>query len=175
MIAGGEHGHLLATTSAAGASGTMYGNGPYAVTKSAIVSVMECLYGQLRDAGADIVAGLVFPGLTNTFPSDEVTSQVVQRMQSYGQPVAVAQPDETASFIIEAIERDSFWAHPDIADDERQTGGRNRQHLEWENAIYRARADALINRSAPDPYLWGPPCDVLQDTVGQARPPLPQD
>jgi NAD(P)-dependent dehydrogenase (short-subunit alcohol dehydrogenase family) len=49
----------LATTSGAGASGTMYGNGTYTVTKAAVTSLMECLHGQLRDAGADIVTTLV--------------------------------------------------------------------------------------------------------------------
>jgi NAD(P)-dependent dehydrogenase (short-subunit alcohol dehydrogenase family) len=172
MIAGGEHGHVLATTSMAGASGTMYGNGPYSVTKAAIVSVMECLYGQLRDAGADIVAGLVFPGLTNTFPTDEISKQVVERIRSHGNPAVLAQPDDTATFIIESIRRDSFWAHPDIADDERLTGGRNRETLEWENGLYRSRAEALIQRSAPDPYLWGPPSDIQGDHLVHERRPM---
>jgi NAD(P)-dependent dehydrogenase (short-subunit alcohol dehydrogenase family) len=161
MIAGGEHGHVLATTSGAGASGTMYGNGPYAVTKAGITSVMECLYGQLRDAKADIVAGLIFPPLTNTFPTDESSDMVLQMMRTSGVPVAMAQPDEVAAFTIEAIRRDTFWAHPDVADDQRQTGGRHRESLEWENALYRTRAETLISRSAPDHYLWGPSNDVM--------------
>jgi NAD(P)-dependent dehydrogenase (short-subunit alcohol dehydrogenase family) len=161
MIAGGEHGHVLATTSGAGASGTMYGDGPYAVTKAGITSVMECLYGQLRDADADIVAGLIFPPLTNTFPSDEWSDMILQMMRTSGVPVAMAQPDEVAAFTVEAIRRDSFWAHPDVADDQRQTGGRHREAIEWENALYRTRAEILVSRSAPDGYLWGPSNDVM--------------
>jgi NAD(P)-dependent dehydrogenase (short-subunit alcohol dehydrogenase family) len=161
MIAGREHGHVLATTSGAGASGTMYGNGPYAVTKAGITSVMECLYGQLRDAKADIVAGLIFPPLTNTFPTDESSDMVLQMMRTSGVPVAMAQPDEVAAFTVEAMRRDSFWAHPDLADDQRQTGGRHRESIEWESALYRTRAETLIKRSAPDPYLWGPSNDVM--------------
>jgi NAD(P)-dependent dehydrogenase (short-subunit alcohol dehydrogenase family) len=161
MIAGGEHGHVLATTSGAGASGTMYGDGPYAVTKAGITSVMECLYGQLRDAQADIVAALIFPPLTNTFPTDDWSDMILQMMRTSGCPVAMAQPDEVAAFTIEAIRRDSFWAHPDVADDERQTGGRHRESIEWENSLYRTRAETLISRSAPDGYLWGPSNDVM--------------
>jgi NAD(P)-dependent dehydrogenase (short-subunit alcohol dehydrogenase family) len=161
MIAGGEHGHVLATTSGAGASGTMYGDGPYAVTKAGITSVMECLYGQLRDAQADIVAALIFPPLTNTFPTDDWSDMILQMMRTSGCPVAMAQPDEVAAFTIEAIRRDSFWAHPDVADDERQTGGRHRESIEWENSLYRTRAETLIGRRAPDGYLWGPSNDVM--------------
>ena len=56
-LAAGEHGHVLATISGAGASGTMYGEMPYATTKAAILSMMECLDGELRDANADVRAG----------------------------------------------------------------------------------------------------------------------
>lgn len=161
MIAEGEHGHVLATTSGAGASGTMYGNGPYTVTKAAITSLMECLHGQLRDAGADIVATLIFPPVTNTFPTDEVAAGVADMLKGAGLPSVMAQPDDVAGFTIEAIRRDSFWAHPDVADDERLTGGRHRDALEWENGIYRARAETMIARSTPDSYLWGPPSEVL--------------
>ena len=155
MIAAGEHGHVLATTSGAGGTGTMYGNGPYAVTKAAIVSVMECLYGQLRDAGADIRAGLIFPGVTNTFASDERTEQTVQFMRSTGLPATLTQPEEVAQNAIDAIRGDSFWARPTVADE------RHRETVEWEAGIYRTRAETLIARAAPDPYLWGPASNLL--------------
>jgi NAD(P)-dependent dehydrogenase (short-subunit alcohol dehydrogenase family) len=161
MIAGGEHGHVLATTSGAGASGTMYGNGPYAVTKAAITSLMECLHGQLRDARADIVASLVFPPVTNTMPTDELGAAVERMLRAVGLPAVLAQPDEVAAFTIDAIRRDAFWAHPDAAEDERHTGGRHRETIEWENDVYRTRAQVLIDRAAPDAYLWGPPSNVL--------------
>jgi hypothetical protein len=38
--------------------------------------------------------------------------------------------------------------------------GRHEQ-TDWESTIYRTRAETLIARSAPDPYLWGPPSNLL--------------
>jgi NAD(P)-dependent dehydrogenase (short-subunit alcohol dehydrogenase family) len=155
MIEAGEHGHVLATTSGAGGTGTMYGNGPYATTKAAIVSLMECLYGQLRDAGADIVPTLIFPGVTNTAPTDERTHQTVQFMRSTGLPATFTQPEEVAANAIEAIRTDSFWARPHLEDPA------HRETVEWEARIYRTRAETLISRRPPDPYLWGPASDLL--------------
>ena len=66
MIAQGTHGHVLATSSGAGTTGTMYTGAGYATTKAAVCSLMECLYGQLRDQGADIQATVVFPPLART-------------------------------------------------------------------------------------------------------------
>ena len=51
--------------------------------------------------------------------------------------------------------RHSFWAHPTVEDDERLAGGRQREVIEWENELYRRRCAALVERSAPDPCLWG--------------------
>ncbi len=155
MIQGGEHAHVLATTSGAGATGTMYGNGPYAVAKAAITSLMECLYGQLRDAGADIVAGLVFPSVTSTHGPDEVGERTVQMLRGTGVPVRLMQPDEVATFTVDAIRRDTFWAQPDDADP------RNHEIVEWQRKIYQLRAEAITQRTPPDTYLWGPPSNLL--------------
>jgi NAD(P)-dependent dehydrogenase (short-subunit alcohol dehydrogenase family) len=154
MIEAGVHSHLLATTSGAGGTGTMYGNGPYATTKAAIVALMECLYGQLRDAGADVVPTLIFPGVTNTF-GEERTQQTVAFMRSTGLPATFTEPDEVAVNAMDAIRADSFWARPSLDDEA------HRETVEWEANIYRTRAETLINRRPPDPYLWGPASDLL--------------
>lgn len=156
MVAAGHHGHILATTSGAGGTGTMYGNGPYATTKAAIVSLFECLYGQLRDAGADIVASLIFPGVTNTFPTPERTQQTVAFMRANGLPATFTEPEEVAQNAVDAIRNDSFWARPS-ADDERHA-----ETVAWEAGIYRTRAETLIARTPPDPYLWGPASRLLE-------------
>ncbi len=156
MIAAGHHAHILATTSGAGATGTMYGNGPYATTKAALGSLFECLYGQLRDAGADIVAGLIFPGVTNTFESAARTQQTVAFMRSTGVPAVFMEPEEVARYTIDAIRNDSFWARP--APDDPEHG----VTADWETQIYRTRAETLIARTPPDPYLWGPRSDQLE-------------
>jgi NAD(P)-dependent dehydrogenase (short-subunit alcohol dehydrogenase family) len=161
MIARRKHAHVLLTSSGAGNTGTMYGNGPYAVTKCAQVSLMECLHGQLRDAEADVVATVVFPGVTATMPTDELAQLTVNGLRSYGLPAVLMRPEEVAVFTLEAIRRDSFWAHPGIADDNRLTGGKQAELIEWEHAMYRTRSRAMIDRAAPDSYLWGPPSSVL--------------
>jgi NAD(P)-dependent dehydrogenase (short-subunit alcohol dehydrogenase family) len=162
MIAGGEHCHILATTSGAGATGTMYGNGPYACTKAAITSVMECLYGQLRDVGADIVPSLIFPGVTDTFPSLEAGQMVVEMLGQHGAKTVLSPPSEVAAFTVDAIRRDLFWANPDLETDQRLTGGRHAETIAWSNEIYQRRANALIQRTPPDSYLWGPPSSYLE-------------
>ena len=154
MIAGGEHGHLLATTSGAGGTGTMYGNGPYAVTKAAIVSLMHCLYGQLRDAGADIVPTLIFPGVTNVRGAER-TQQTVAFMRANGLPATFTEPAEVAETVMDAIRRESFWARQRVDD------AAHRETVEWEAQIYRTQAEANIARAQPDAYLWGPASNLL--------------
>ena len=155
MLAAGEEGYVLATTSGAGGTGTMYGNGPYAVTKSAIISLMECLYGQLRDAGARVAAGTIWPGVTNTLPSDEDTRQVVAFLRSSGVPAIFTEPQEVAQNALDAVLSGSFWARPSVDDEA------HRETVEWEAQIYRTRAETLIARDASDAYLWGPASDLL--------------
>lgn len=155
MIMAGEHGHILATTSGAGGTGMMYGNGPYATTKSAIIAVMECLYGQLRDVDAKIVASLIFPGVTNTKESDAQTEQTVQFMRANGLPATFTRSEEVAANALAAIKTDSFWARPS-ADDPL-----HRETVLWEADTLRNRAETLIARTKPDSYLWGPPSNLL--------------
>jgi NAD(P)-dependent dehydrogenase (short-subunit alcohol dehydrogenase family) len=154
MIAAGQHGHVLATTSGAGGTGTMYGNGPYAVTKAAIVSLMQCLYGQLRDAGADIVPTLIFPGVTNVRGAER-TEQTVAFMRANGLPATFTEPEEVADTVMDAIRRESFWARQSVDD------AAHRETVEWEAQIYRTQAEANIARTQPDGYLWGPASNLL--------------
>jgi len=161
MIAGGEHGHVLVTSSGAGNTGTMYGNAPYAVSKCAQVSLMECLHGQLRDANADIVATVVFPGVTATMATDEMSQGTEAMLRQFGLPATLMPPGNVAEYTVEAIRNDSFWAHPTFEDDERLTGGTQAATIEWEHDIWRTRMDAMTARSDPSPYLWGPPSSLL--------------
>src|SRR5262249_32283695 len=126
-----------------------------AVTKAAITSLMECLYGQLRDAGVDIVASLVFPSVTSTHGPAEVGERTVQMLRDTGVPVRLMLAEEVADFTVEAIGRDTFWAVAESSDE------RNRKSFEWQKHIYQVRADAIVNRTPPDPYLWGPASRVL--------------
>ena len=157
MIESGEPGHVLATSSGAGTTGVMYTGPGYAVTKQAVLTLMECLYGQLRDQGVDIKASTVFPPLTRTnlAGTPEVMDMVVSGLASSGIPAVAGEPDEVALVVLDAIQSGSFWAHQTVEQDERQTEGRMKPMILWEDEIVRAQADSKINRTAPDPYLWG--------------------
>jgi NAD(P)-dependent dehydrogenase (short-subunit alcohol dehydrogenase family) len=156
MMASAEHTHVLATVSGAGAIGVMYGHAGYAVTKQAITTLMECLYGQVRDAGADVHVGLIFPTVTATMPTREMAEAAIRNLNDAGVPVVLSTPEEVAEFTVDAIGRDSFWAHPSLEDDRRLTGGKHRATIGWECEVMQARADAFNQRRPPDPYLWGP-------------------
>jgi NAD(P)-dependent dehydrogenase (short-subunit alcohol dehydrogenase family) len=157
MIAADDWGYVLATVSGAGVNGLAYGHAPYTVTKAATAALMECLYGQLRDARSKVRCAVVVPGLVQT--SNDDVRETAEMLRNHGFPATLTQPAEVAAFTLDAIARDRFWVHPTVADDERLWGGRHRETLEWADAMYFIRATTMANRANPDPYLWGPPSD----------------
>ncbi len=161
MVADDDWGYVLATASGAGVTGLMYGNGPYAVSKAAITALMECLYGQLRDAGSKIRAGVVVPGLVATMQTDEIAQGVVANLRANGFPATLTRPEEVANFTVDAMSRDRFWVHPGLDEDARLAGGKHRETIEWANAMYHTKAGVMERRDNPDPYLWGPPSDAM--------------
>jgi NAD(P)-dependent dehydrogenase (short-subunit alcohol dehydrogenase family) len=157
MIEQGTPGHILGTTSGAGAAGTQYQTPAYAASKAAVISLLESLYGQLRDLGSPIRAHAVFPPLTRSgLAGDPAFMEFVQQgLAKGGVPAVLAEPEEVAVTVLEAIETGSFFAHHGHAADQRLSGGRYAAVIDWEDQVIRDRADALINRTAPDSYLWG--------------------
>jgi short-subunit dehydrogenase len=137
----------------------MYTSASYATTKQAVCTLMECLYGQLRDMQADIQATVVLPPLARTnLAGDPATmAYVEQGLQGAGVPAVLVEPEEVARMVLAAIREDSFWAHPTHAQDAAMFGGRLKEMTDWQDEMNRAEAAALINRTPPDPYLWGPP------------------
>jgi NAD(P)-dependent dehydrogenase (short-subunit alcohol dehydrogenase family) len=159
MLAQGGHSHLLATSSGAGVNGTMYTSASYATTKQAVCTLMECLYGQLRDMGADIQTTVVLPPLARTnLAGDPATMAYVEEgLRGSGVPAVLVEPEEVARVVHQAIVDDSFWGHPTHAQDAAIFGGRLKEMTDWQDEMNRAEAAALINRTPPDAYLWGPP------------------
>jgi NAD(P)-dependent dehydrogenase (short-subunit alcohol dehydrogenase family) len=157
MIAQGGPGHIIGTTSGAGAIGVQYQTPAYAASKAAVCTLMESLYGQLRDLGSPIRAHVVFPPLTRSGLAGDPTfmEYVRQGLVKGGVAAVLAEPEEVALTVLETVENGSFWAHHDHAADERLSGGRFAADIDWQDQIVRNRADALINRTSPDPYLWG--------------------
>jgi NAD(P)-dependent dehydrogenase (short-subunit alcohol dehydrogenase family) len=157
MIAQGTPGDVLGTSSPAGVCGINYQTPAYSLTKQAVCALMECLHGQLRDAGSLIRAHVVLPPLTKTnlAGDPEIMHFVQKHLESKGVPAVLADPHEVAVLVVEAIRSGAFWAHLDHEADQRLYGGKFGADIEWQDRIVRTRADALTARAAPDGYLWG--------------------
>jgi NAD(P)-dependent dehydrogenase (short-subunit alcohol dehydrogenase family) len=157
MVAQGTTGDVLATTSGSGAIGVMYQTPAYSSSKAAVLTLMEGLYATLRDHKSAIRAHAVFPPLTRTNLGGDpsVMTMVQQGLESYGVAAVLAEPEEVALTVVEALRSGNFWAHHDHDADKRLTHGRFRADIEWQDDIIRKRAEAIIRRTAPDPYLWG--------------------
>ncbi|MDN3357582.1 SDR family NAD(P)-dependent oxidoreductase [Actinomadura sp. DC4] len=68
MLAGGEPGHIVNTSSGDGAVNPMPGASVYAASKAAVATLTECLAAQLAESGAPIGVSLFLPagGLLDT-------------------------------------------------------------------------------------------------------------
>ncbi len=156
MIAQGTPAHVLGTSSSAGVVGVNYLTPSYSAAKQAVCTLLESLYGQLRDLGSQISVHVVLPPLTRTnlAGSPEIMPFVQQGLVKGGVPAEVAEPGEVAASVVEAIRAGTFWAANDHEADQRLTGGRFAAVIDWEKEIFRERAASFADRTAPDPYLW---------------------
>ena len=118
---------------------------------------MESLYGQVRDEGLDLHVGVVVPPLTRTnLAGDDLSiwEHVATGLAAHGLPAAVIEPEAVAALVVEGIEQQRFWIEADAEQDARLYGGRNRANIERVHEIIRAKADAMIEHTPPDAYLW---------------------
>ncbi len=153
MLANDEEGYITGTTSGSGAQGTMYSGAPYAATKNAVLSLMESLYGYLRDRGSKLHAACLFPPLTRSGMGSPI---VVDMLKAGGVPAALAEPEELAQVVVEGIANNAFWLNPTPDQDERFFGGRLKEIHEWQGEMIMKKANAMIDQTPPDPYLWSP-------------------
>jgi NAD(P)-dependent dehydrogenase (short-subunit alcohol dehydrogenase family) len=155
-------GHIVNTTSGNGGFTPIINSAVYATTKAAVVTITECLWGQLREMGAKVSASLLYPstnspGVLNTgiwkaganrpdrydrpgAPPKEGRDSLgmfVERMEQLGQKVEFAPLSEVADICFEGIVNDTFWI---TAPSEAQ------------QAKIRARADSQIAMTPPS-YL----------------------
>ena len=157
MIEGGDEGLVLATSSGAGAEGTSYKSPAYAATKNAVVSIMEALYGQLRDQQSRIKAGVVFPPLTATNLSGgpDVMKFVESHLQSTGVPAVLVQPEGVADMIVDGIRSGRFFVRMGKRENETFFGGvHGDEYFDWGERIIRGRAEQQLGDGKPDSYLW---------------------
>jgi NAD(P)-dependent dehydrogenase (short-subunit alcohol dehydrogenase family) len=164
MIASGEEGHVVNTTSGNGGFTPLINSTIYATTKAAITTMTECLWGQLQETGSKIGASLLYPstrtpGLLKTGiwrpganrpdrydrpgappkAGRDSLAMYQQRMDAVGLPVVFAPLSEVADMCFEGIRDDVFWITAP-SDDQR--------------AKIRARANSQIEMTAPA-YLLG--------------------
>jgi NAD(P)-dependent dehydrogenase (short-subunit alcohol dehydrogenase family) len=161
MLANGEPGHVVNTSSGNGGISPLPSTPQYAATKAAVVTITECLYGQLTDT--PLSASVLFPGphmlRTGLFESwrsrpdrfaktrPRVTPYTTvealeEQMKAAGVEIAYTEPAEVAAATLDGIRNDRFWIHPD--------NPRSDETLQQ-------RTQSILDRSQPDNYLRAVP------------------
>jgi NAD(P)-dependent dehydrogenase (short-subunit alcohol dehydrogenase family) len=162
MLASGEEGHVVNTTSGNGGFTPLINSAVYATTKAAVTTITECLWGQLQEVGAKIGASLLYPstrspGMLNTgiwrpganrperydrpgAPPKEgrdALGEYQKRMDAAGMRIVFAPLSEVADLCFEGVRDGVFWiTAPSDA----------------QQAKIRARAESQIAMTAPE-YL----------------------
>jgi NAD(P)-dependent dehydrogenase (short-subunit alcohol dehydrogenase family) len=165
MVAHGEEGHVVITSSSVGVIAPTPNGGIYNMTKAADLSLAECLYGQLRNMGSRMSASvLVPPGTINTglftsnrnrqpeFETDAsrepqptlTYDEMLRRMNASGNPRRRVEPSEVAEYVLEGIRADRFWILP---------GERHADTQANFDSIIRARSESMLGRTDPMSYM----------------------
>ena len=154
MVAQNE-GHVVNTSSGNGGISPLPSTPQYAATKAAVVTMTECLYGQLADVGSAVGASVLFPGphmlRTGLFESwrsrtDEFAKQrpritpyttveaLEVQMRAAGIEPQYTSPHDVAADVVAGILANQFWIHP---------------ASERSDTTARARIESLVNRTNP--------------------------
>jgi NAD(P)-dependent dehydrogenase (short-subunit alcohol dehydrogenase family) len=133
MIAHGDEGHVVNTSSGNGGLAPLPGTPIYALTKAAVVTLSESLYAQLSLAGARIGASVLFPGphmlRTGLFeswrnrpperanPTPRATPPTTiesfeKRMADAGVELTYTPVEEVADRVAAAVAAGTFWILP---------------------------------------------------------------
>jgi NAD(P)-dependent dehydrogenase (short-subunit alcohol dehydrogenase family) len=155
MVASGVNGHVVNTSSGNGGVSPLRGTPQYAVTKAAVVTLTECLYAQLADAGSAVGASVLFPGpnmlRTGIFSSWRVRppelakerprqtpyptiEDIEGQMAAAGIEVHYTEPAEVADQVVQGVQSGDFWIMAPS---------------ESIDAQIRARADSMLRRTNP--------------------------
>ena len=156
MIDGGDEGYIIATSSGAGTEGTSYMSASYAATKIATLSLMESLYGHLRDKQSRIKAGVLFPPLTatNLMGGPEAMKGVETYLRNRGVPAILVQPEQVAELLLDGVKRERFFLRVGRSESSRLFDGQfDDDYFQWSEHLIRGRAEAVIADGKPDGYL----------------------
>ncbi|MDQ1039548.1 NAD(P)-dependent dehydrogenase (short-subunit alcohol dehydrogenase family) [Streptomyces sp. V3I8] len=155
MLAGGEAGHVVNTSSGDGGIAPLPTASVYAVTKAAVVTMTESLYAHLRAEHARVGASVLFPGphllRTGLWEShrNRPARYAKQRprrtpyrslgqweaaMREAGREVRFTPVEEVAGLVVDGIRAGRFWLLPES---------------EHSDAQIRARARSMLDRADP--------------------------
>ncbi len=157
ILSQGDEGHIVNTSSGNGGIAPLPSTPQYAVTKAGVVTLTECLYGQLQDATDKVSASVLFPGphmlRTGLFESwrtrpEEFAKErprqtpyitydeMEQQMKSAGIEVAYTPVEEVAERVVEALYANTFWIHPANERSDEQLQQRTESILKRQNPTY---------------------------------------
>ena len=123
MIAGGEDGHIVNTSSGAGLT-AVAGSGVYCASKHAVVALSECLLKDLEIAGSKLRVNVLCPSLVRTAIADSdrhrpahlastnPDSAPFDRRVRAGMAASDLSASEVASMTMQAICDDDFYILP---------------------------------------------------------------
>lgn len=157
LVEQGAPAAVYATTSGAGIHGTTYRSAPYAAAKTAELTIMESLYGHLRDAQIPINVGVIVPPLTRTnLAGDDLSvwDLIETSLAKNGSRAPIVDPEEFADVIVEGLQRPGFWIEATLDQDERFFDGRCARAIRASRRMIQRKAQAVADHLPPDDYLW---------------------
>jgi NAD(P)-dependent dehydrogenase (short-subunit alcohol dehydrogenase family) len=156
LLAQGGEAHIVNTSSHNGGFSPIASSATYATCKSAVVTLSECLWGQLRAIDSQIGVSVLFPsgktqGILDTgiwtprerpaeFPSEQPLdtrsrmSDWIKTMEAAGTPVVFTPLSEVADTVVDGLYADRFWMVEE---------GRFEE-------MVKTRTDVILRRAAPD-------------------------
>jgi NAD(P)-dependent dehydrogenase (short-subunit alcohol dehydrogenase family) len=175
LLASGEEGHVVNTTSGNGGFTPLINSAVYATTKAAVVTITECLWGQLREVGAKVSASLLYPstrspGMLNTgiwrpganrpdrydrpgAPPKEgrdALGEYQKRMDAAGLPVEFAPLSEVADLCFAGVRDDVFWITVPSEPQQEKIRARAESQIAMTAPDYLLEAHMMAARPAPD-------------------------
>ncbi|MGW3143464.1 SDR family NAD(P)-dependent oxidoreductase [Streptomyces sp. NPDC001177] len=157
MLASGEPGHVVNTSSGDGGIAPLPTASVYAVTKAAVVTMTGSLYAHLRAEHARVGASVLFPGphmlRTGLWESHRnrparyaklrprrtpyrSLGQWEAAMRESGKEVRFTPVEEVADLVVDGIRADRFWLLPESEHSDAQIRARARSMLDRANPSY---------------------------------------
>jgi len=172
-----DEGHIVNTSSGNGGFFPLAASATYPVTKAAVTTLTECLWGQLKEMGSNVGASILFPspkttgvlatGIWNAganrperYNRDaadakaagahyDALGEYIARAKEAGIEVAIAPLSEVADLCLEGIEKDVFWATYWGEEQVEKTRARVKSQLERGSPDY-LLVESLMTRSAEE-------------------------